>query len=286
VSYTLADRRAWVRQFARNAQDSSAYPDAEIDRAMHLAADEWVRLTKATRQLSTLALTAGSAALPSLPDDCMPEKFLQSFLTLSGRLIDPKFQLTSYEAVLAAQANLGAECGYFPTATSSGSPTSGQPKMMGFQDRGTGIVYPTPDAAYAVNVWWWAPVTSFRAGVQGDWSSSTAYVYGDVVADSGTLYSCVQGHTNQQPPNTSYWTSLGADAGGAIDDPATLTFNLPDDHLRAIDTFGTPAFLQFTEPTKAFASDSFQHLMALAAEFKSRGAGGRGGGVSTKAAAE
>lgn len=40
------------------------------------------------------------------------------------------------------------------------------------------------------------------------WDSGTTYVIDDVVTDVGEMYICVLGHTNQQPPNVTYWTKL------------------------------------------------------------------------------
>ncbi len=39
-----------------------------------------------------------------------------------------------------------------------------------------------------------------------EWSSSTAYSVGDKVAHEGSSYSCIQAHTNQEPPNATYWS--------------------------------------------------------------------------------
>ena len=40
---------------------------------------------------------------------------------------------------------------------------------------------------------------------RGTWSGATAYVLDDLVADDGTTYICILGHTNYQPPNGTYW---------------------------------------------------------------------------------
>lgn len=57
----------------------------------------------------------------------------------------------------------------------------------------------------------------FRAGaavdVAGDdapdaWDGGTAYVLGDLAGDAGVSYYCILGHTNQQPPNGTYWYPL------------------------------------------------------------------------------
>lgn len=48
----------------------------------------------------------------------------------------------------------------------------------------------------------------------GAWSSSTPYVVGDAVESNGSSYVCTQNHTNQIPPNGTYWDLIAA-AGGA-----------------------------------------------------------------------
>jgi len=37
------------------------------------------------------------------------------------------------------------------------------------------------------------------------WSGATTYVIGDAVKYGGTVYRCILGHTNQVPPNATYW---------------------------------------------------------------------------------
>jgi hypothetical protein len=59
----------------------------------------------------------------------------------------------------------------------------------------------------------------------GAWSGATAYVVDDAVDDLGSSYICILGHTNQQPPNGTYWEVLAA-AGGTIttkDEGGTLS---------------------------------------------------------------
>lgn len=40
---------------------------------------------------------------------------------------------------------------------------------------------------------------------QGAWSGATAYAVNDIVTNAGVQYICVLAHTNQIPPNTTYW---------------------------------------------------------------------------------
>lgn len=43
---------------------------------------------------------------------------------------------------------------------------------------------------------------------QGVWSGVTAYAVNDAVENNGTSYICTVAHTNQQPPNASFWDVL------------------------------------------------------------------------------
>lgn len=58
-----------------------------------------------------------------------------------------------------------------------------------------------------------------RLGVSGvaAWSAVTAYVVGDLAADAGVNYYCILAHTNQQPPNATYWSPMPA--GGVYEIP-------------------------------------------------------------------
>jgi hypothetical protein len=50
---------------------------------------------------------------------------------------------------------------------------------------------------------------------RGPWSSANAYVVDDAVVRNGTSYICIAPHTNQEPPNLTYWDLLASkgDAG-------------------------------------------------------------------------
>ncbi|MFN3856537.1 MAG: hypothetical protein ACK4RV_02225 [Caulobacter sp.] len=51
----------------------------------------------------------------------------------------------------------------------------------------------------------------FVTGTVSAWSSLTAYEVGDLAADAGVSYYCVQAHTNQAPPAGAYWYPLTGD---------------------------------------------------------------------------
>lgn len=58
------------------------------------------------------------------------------------------------------------------------------------------------------------------------WSSATAYVVSDLVTSDGGYYYCVLGHTNQPPPNATYWYPL---TGNIYEIPTTYQSTQLDD---------------------------------------------------------
>lgn len=57
------------------------------------------------------------------------------------------------------------------------------------------------------------------AGSPGAWSGATAYVIGDLVSSAGANYYCILGHTNQVPPNATYWYAMPADGTFEVPTP-------------------------------------------------------------------
>jgi hypothetical protein len=55
------------------------------------------------------------------------------------------------------------------------------------------------------------------------WSNATAYVVGDLVLSSSVKYYCILAHTNQAPPNATYWYAL----------PATGEYEIPTPYASA-----------------------------------------------------
>lgn len=55
------------------------------------------------------------------------------------------------------------------------------------------------------------------------WSGATAYVPGDLVSSGGVNYYCILAHTNQMPPNATYWYAL---SGSIFEVPAPAGYNL------------------------------------------------------------
>lgn len=60
-------------------------------------------------------------------------------------------------------------------------------------------------------------------GSPAAWSNVTAYSVGDLVSRLGVNYYCILAHTNQQPPNATYWYAL----------PATGEYEIPSPYAEA-----------------------------------------------------
>lgn len=60
---------------------------------------------------------------------------------------------------------------------------------------------------------------TLMAGTPADWSGATAYALGDLVVLGGTNYYCIAAHTNQAPPNATYWYAMPADGVYEIPNP-------------------------------------------------------------------
>lgn len=205
---TIAVCRSFVRQFARNAGDSSTYSDEQIDRAIQLAADRWIETTKVTRKISTLTLSAGTYTLPTLPANFSSEKLLKAWVIRA----DLQHEV---ELALVDMADMETQ--------RKRNNLQGNPRYLAFSAMTAGEVYPTPSLNFSLYLLW---------------------------VDLFTI-----------------WTP--GDAGAGV-----LTTNIPDDQLRAICTFGAPAFLQHTEPQNAYAQTAFQRFEQEMQRFKNRGLAG------------
>ncbi|MEN6367700.1 MAG: carbohydrate-binding protein [Thermoguttaceae bacterium] len=89
------------------------------------------------------------------------------------------------------QSGDGLDAGAYQLPASAGSP--GQ--RLAMPDEGTYLAW--VDAIEGL-VW------------KGTWSDQTAYTVNDAVESGGSTYICTQAHTNQAPPNASYWGLLAS----------------------------------------------------------------------------
>jgi hypothetical protein len=142
---TLTTARAIVRQFARNAQDSSMYDTADVDRAIAFIGTRFCRVTKCVKTKTAMtALTISSAALPAFPTGFRPERLIRAYIT-------------DYPMLRVVDTDLLRRW-------RNTTPRTDTPEMIAFDSQTTGEVYPTPVAASVITLLWWESFTTFTAG--------------------------------------------------------------------------------------------------------------------------
>lgn len=159
MSLSTSDMITIVRQFARNAGDSSEYPDAQITTALQMAGDKWQRIVHGARAMIETDLTPGTSMADISGGGFLPEQVMAVFLTLAGKVIDPNLAFTSNQGMLESQFN--GDRRTFPRfASPGGSLPTGQPKIVAFQDSGTAVFDTLVDQAYTLNIWRWSPFSA------------------------------------------------------------------------------------------------------------------------------
>ena len=157
MAFALSDVRNLVRYIARNAADSTSYPDIQVDISLQFGGDEWMRQTHQVQASVSVACAAASSAVPTIAADFLPERLIDAWLSYSGQLIRPELAVTDIASVLRAQ--LIQNCG-----SVTGTPPTGQPTMMGFSSQSAGQFDFLCQYAYSLNVVYWQQFTAWTPG--------------------------------------------------------------------------------------------------------------------------
>lgn len=119
---------------------------------------------------------------------------------------------------------------------------------------------------------WTGPALLFVLGKEGDgpnlyndvaaWSSSVEYQVGDIVVRLGVYYNCVFKHTNQTPPNVTYWSVVGSISN-------VIVLNIPDAVYdgrglinAATQFFGGDKYFYGSVRTQIYSTDPFAMMYA------------------------
>lgn len=121
------------------------YSDADVDRSIQWAGNDFVEHSHYTKTTSTMAISDGSTALPAFPTGFRPERLLSAYIVAEGKTLDVR----PYEELVEL---IDQEAG------------EGVPTKIAFTTLTTGVVYPIPDAAYTLAVRFWEPFTDWTAG--------------------------------------------------------------------------------------------------------------------------
>jgi len=155
----VADLRAYLLQFARNAKDGSMYGDAELDRVGMAIMDDFNLRVSYLKTQTLLTLAAGSAALPAwTTTGFRPDRLRRAYLfDAAGSVPQGRMQLLAYDDLYDMQLQ--------------GAITGGLPQFLACDSLTTGLVQPTPQVACQVKLLWIGFASNWIAG---DASSSAA----------------------------------------------------------------------------------------------------------------
>lgn len=143
---TLTDARSIVRAFAREAEDDDVYEDSDVDVAIQFIFDDFTRNTKCLRTIDGLATVASNSAIALNIDEFVPERLMRLWIPTKTR-VRPVDLGDIIDLQIAKNE-------------------TGIPNLLAFQDNGTALVYPTPDAVYTIQMQWWQGETPFEAGTE------------------------------------------------------------------------------------------------------------------------
>lgn len=154
---TATEAISYVRNFCLTAGEST-YSAQKVAQAIMTVGDDFVAMTRATRTKSQITLSDGVYEIGSFPDsmeDFAPEQAMEAWIDGSYPV-----KIVDFHEIVDRRA---------------GGDQSAQPRLIAFDSATTAALWPTPDQAYTLDLFWWAPFTS--------WSTSSG--------DSDTTYETV-----------------------------------------------------------------------------------------------
>jgi hypothetical protein len=297
--------RTQVRYQARNAQSSTEYPDAQIDLSIRSVADDFIRLTKASKTVDTVSLTlAADGVLPALPTYFRPDRLISAYLTGTN-------VVTGIGGYFNPMYIEGGRTGIGPPESASlaiipyeqliemkyTDDASGQPAYIAFAEgvveSPTGAVYPKPTETYTLNLLWVQPFNSWTEGqafatatvAAGAVTAVTVVGGGSIYTSAPTVAFSGGGGTGAAATATvasGAVTAIGSITGGSGYtsaptvslngvDASVQTLVIPDDYMRTILSMGVAPFLQKNEPQHGYAATDLQRYQNWVASVASAG---------------
>ena len=201
---TVTQSRRWLLRWVKGTNET--WTDAELDRANQNALKYALQVVAMSTGETDVSLSQGDSTVDLTSQIT---GFTQNDFINRATISNSPVKLAPYLMV-----NRRWE---------GGTPSQGQPTLIGFRNDDYALFDKPADQSYTLNVVYRKDLVSYTPGCQGAWSSTPTYQIDDVVSESGSQYRCIQGHTNQQPPNTTYWESTSDSAN----DPDNTNLNVP-----------------------------------------------------------
>lgn len=156
--------------------------------------------------------------------------------------------------------------------------SASMPRMVGFIDSQTAKLFPAPKYDGMISIRYSQQFLPFTIGTMGIYSTSVAYVPGDVVSSAGNLYQALISNTNVATTTVGTWISLGT---GSLVAPGGVVSTIPDSLMVELIGSGGAPMLQAVDPKQlAFAGPEWQKYIDF--ENSCRGIGSIGGNSITR----
>jgi hypothetical protein len=173
----IGDARDLVKLFARNAGDTTFYPDTMVDTAMQAAADELIMRANLLPRIDSVAVASAATTVSGFPANFRPDRISSVYLTGDNvRVCMGATSPTAWKYVEGGRSGVPSE----PSSATLdivdfntildyqiSLATTGQPQAIGFQSWTTAALYPIPDDAYTLKVRWFDFFTTWTAGDSG-----------------------------------------------------------------------------------------------------------------------
>jgi hypothetical protein len=141
---TIATARALIQAHARNGD---TYTATQLDYAIIDIGNDFVNRTRCTRTAASINTVADTSALSfSSVTNFRPDRLIKMWYATD---FESGIQVVEHLDVLALHDHHAAE---------------GVPTHIGFADFTSGVLYPTPDAIYALAYTWTPPFTVYTPG--------------------------------------------------------------------------------------------------------------------------
>lgn len=272
----ISSARNFLRRAAANAGDATSHSDAQLDDAIQLVVDDFLRHTGLSAVVTdcTLSIGTDSVTLPAGALLFREERLVLAYLDSSNVVVDTQAGWPDPDLVEGGREATHDGENPYPrkpeldvwtidrmVSQRRGNPQSGQPVAIAFESARVAYLWPNPDLAYTLKLKWRLPLVTWEPGIPLLTAvlTGTAISAVTVVSGGGGIFTTAPALTFSGGGGTGAAatatlsngrvTAVGSITGGTgyTSAPTVLAggydatdqlLNLADDYLREVLKFG------------------------------------------------
>src|SRR5262245_2647564 len=224
-----------AQTYANNAAVSAGQASTSASQASTSATNAQTSATAAATSATNAQNSANAAATSATNAANSATQAAQSALNMVGTSTTSN-DLTTGNKTFTTQSGKYFNVGSYVLVVDNANPTVNylHGKVTSYSGTTLGMTASAVGGTGTKSDW-----TIYVSGAQGSrglnwlgaWSAATAYVLNDAVFNTvnGSSYVCINPHTNQQPPNATYWSTLAVGGAAAIADDSITPAKLDAD---------------------------------------------------------